>query len=206
MNTVGKDDIRRLVKVFYQNPFKTFYINSTDGETFIKPVGVFVSLGITTSLGTLENIKDIIENSEYYSARLVEIGSKKVSGQFLNYITSEDPKQIHINTIQEGLQLLKTLKTEGVSQIMDQTASIIELEKMKDRLHPDQDIKTIQDYAPKITSLETLINQINDDPLGWDGYWILKRQDGTFKLFHRYINYGNMGDIEYRIGIFVTPK
>ena len=41
---IDKDKIHNLVGVFYQPTFKTFFINSVDGETFIKPIGIFVSL------------------------------------------------------------------------------------------------------------------------------------------------------------------
>lgn len=204
MVTINKDEVKRLVELFYQNPFKTFYVNSIDRQTFVKPIGVFVSLGITTSEKTMENISEIINNSEKYRARLVEIESKKVGSQYLNTIISDYPEQIHINTIQEGVLFLKE-KDKG-EWIMDEKFSRIELEKMKDLMHDDQDLVTLQTTAPKIQSLQGLITQIEDDPLGWDGYWIIKKPDGTFKLFHRYINYGDYGDVEYRVGIFVTPK
>lgn len=202
-DTINRDNVRKLVEVFYQPPFKTFYVNSINGEEFCKPFGVFVSLGITTSKKTLENICDIINNSENYNARLVEIASKKVGNQFLNYITNLNPEQIHIDTMAQAVLFLKNPKEEW---ILDEKFSRIELEKMKDLLHPDQDISTIQEIAPKISSLESLINQIDKDPSGWNNFWILKKSDSTYKLFHRYINYGNMGDVEYRIGIYVTPK
>lgn len=204
MDTINRDDVRKLVEVFYQPPFKTFYVNSIDGSEFVKPVGIFVSLGITTSLRTIDNICDIINNSEKYSSRVVEIASKRVSGQFLNYVTKENPPQIHIDTIQQGVLFLP--ERDKGEKLIDQKFSMIELEQMKDLMHPDQDILTLQKYAPKIKSLESLIKQIEDDPLGWDGYWILKKPDESYKLFHRYINYSNMGDVEYRIGIYVTLK
>lgn len=204
IDTINRDDVRSLVEVFYQPPFKTFYVNSIDGREFTKPVGIFVSLGITTSLKTIDNICDIINNSEKYSAKVVEIASKRISGQFLNYVTTENPEQIHIDTIQQGVLFLND-RDKG-EKLIDQKFSKIELEHMKDLMHPDQDISTLQTYAPKIKSLESLISQIENDPEGWNGYWILKRADGSYKLFHRYINYSNMGDVEYRVGIFVTLK
>ena len=85
-----KDKIHNLVSVFYRNTFKTFYVNSYDGEEFEKPFGIFVSLGITTSLKTLNDIKEIIEDNGF-NATLAEISSKRRTSQFLNTIirTSE---------------------------------------------------------------------------------------------------------------------
>ena len=101
---INRDKVHSLVEVFYQPSFKTFYVNSVDGETFVKPVGVFVSLGITTSLKVLEDIKNIISGSEGYSATLAEIKSKKVAGQFLNTVTcTTGPKQYKITNLSEDI-------------------------------------------------------------------------------------------------------
>ena len=90
MNIIDKDQIHELVGLFYTTPYKTFYVNSVDGKSFTKPTGVFVSLGITTSLKSIEGIKDILNNYQGFSAEVVEIKSTKVSGQFLNVISKRD--------------------------------------------------------------------------------------------------------------------
>ena len=89
-NDLRKDEIQRLVEIFYQPTFKTFYINSQDGREFIKPSGVFVSLGITTSMNVLGRIRTLLNNSKGYKAELVEIMSEKMSGLFINTITKEE--------------------------------------------------------------------------------------------------------------------
>lgn len=199
---INKDDIKRIVEVFYQPPFKTFYINSTDGETFTKPLGVFVSLGITTSLKVMKNIQDILNNTSQYSAQIVEISSRKVMGQFLNTVTNPEPSQMQIPDIPTAKRMSKSQEEEF---ILDQFGSLKELETLRDFMYPDQDIKILQEYAPKIGTLEGLIDKLNKEN-GWEEHWISKKSSGEYKLFHRYINYSNMGDIEYRIGIYVTQK
>ena len=66
---IEKTRIQELIKVFYQQPFKIFYVNSEDGENFIKPKGLFISLGITTSMKTIESIGQVISNTYPESKR-----------------------------------------------------------------------------------------------------------------------------------------
>lgn len=187
---INRDKVHSLVEVFYQPSFKTFYVNSVDGETFVKPIGVFVSLGITTSLKVLEDIKNIIAGSEGYKAVLAEIESKKVAGQFLNTVTcTVDPKQYKIENLSED--------------IMNESESRAELEKMKGMMDPSQDLDILKEYAPKISRLQDLMDKLTSTH-GWDAHLIQKEKSGDYRIFHQYINYKKEGDLEYRVGIFVT--
>lgn len=187
---INRDKVHSLVEVFYQPSFKTFYVNSVDGETFVKPVGVFVSLGITTSLKVLEDIKNIISGSEGYSATLAEIKSKKVAGQFLNTVTcTTGPKQYKITNLSED--------------IMGEEESKAELERMKNLMNPSQDLDILKEYAPKISRLQDLIDKLTSTH-GWDAHLIQKKASGDYQIFHQYINYKKEGELEYRVGIFVT--
>jgi hypothetical protein len=187
---INRDKVHSLVEVFYQPSFKTFYVNSVDGETFVKPVGVFVSLGITTSLKVLEDIKNIISGSEGYSATLAEIKSKKVAGQFLNTVTcTTGPKQYKITNLSED--------------IMGEEESKAELERMKNLMNPSQDLDILKEYAPKISRLQDLIDKLTSTH-GWDAHLIQKETSGDYRIFHQYINYKKEGELEYRVGIFVT--
>ena len=187
---INRDKVHSLVEVFYQPSFKTFYVNSVDGETFVKPIGVFVSLGITTSLKVLEDIKNIIAGSEGYKAVLAEIKSKKVAGQFLNTVTSTiDPKQYKIENLSED--------------IMNEGESRAELERMKGMMDPSQDLDILKEYAPKISRLQDLMDKLTSTH-GWDAHLIQKERSGDYRIFHQYINYKKEGDLEYRVGIFVT--
>lgn len=187
---INRDEVHSLVEVFYQPSFKTFYVNSVDEETFVKPVGVFVSLGITTSLKVLEDIKNIISGSEGYSATLAEIKSKKVAGQFLNTVTcTTGPKQYKITNLSED--------------IMGEEESKAELERMKNLMNPSQDLDILKEYAPKISRLQDLIDKLTSTH-GWDAHLIQKEASGDYRIFHQYINYKKEGELEYRVGIFVT--
>ena len=188
---IFREKINEVVEVFYQQNFKTFYINSIDGKNFVKPVGVFVSLGITTSLKSLEDIRSVIANTEGYSAVIAEISSKKVGNQFLNTVINlETPKQY-------------TLSNSG-ENILNKTEAEEELNKLKEKMNTDEDITILQKYAPKISKLQDLINKLTVSN-GWESHSIQK--DGEdYKIYHQNVNYKKEGDIEYRIGIFVSEN
>lgn len=186
---VIREKIHEIVEVFYQPTFKTFYVNSVDEETFIKPIGVFVSLGITTSPKVIESIGKVIAGYDY-DTRIVEISSRKINGQFLNTITSENPSQYMIEDSDD------TLGKEKASA---------ELSRLKAYMDPSEDLETIQTYAPKIQKLQELIDELNRTSDGWDTH-VIKIEDGDYKVYHKLVNYKNTGDVEYRIGIFVSSK
>jgi hypothetical protein len=189
--SINREKIHEIVEVFYQPTFKTFYVNSTDGETFIKPIGVFVSLGITTALKVIEDMGEIISGYNY-NTRIVEISSKKINGQFLNTITFENPSQY---TIKDSEDILGKEKAEE------------ELCRLKAFMSPNESLEVIQTYAPKIQKLQELIDELNKSPQGWENH-VIKLEDGSedYKIFHKQVNYKKENDVEYRIGIFVSEK
>ena len=193
---IDKDSVKDLVGVFYHPPFKIFYINSDDGENFKKPVGVFVSLGITTSPGVIEDIKNIIDSTPEFRAEIVEIQSKKKSGQFMNTIVKRYSNSGEIS------QYLSELKGD----LLDREEAFKELEKMKSVMVPDSDYEILREYAPKISRLSELIGKL-DESEKWAGHLIQRSdEDGGYKIFHKYVNYKCDGDEEYRIGILVEDK
>lgn len=186
-----RERINEIVEVFYQQNFKTFYVNSIDGKTFVKPVGVFVSLGITTSMKSLEDIRDVIANTDGYSAVISEISSKKVGSQFLNTIVNlETPKQYVLDN--SGDNILNKEQAEE------------ELKNLKEKMNTGEDIEVLQKYAPKISKLQDLINKLTNSN-GWGSHSILK-DDEDYKIYHQNVNYKKEGDTEYRIGIFVSEN
>lgn len=186
-----KNKIHNLVSVFYRNTFKTFYVNSCDGETFVKPIGVFVSLGITTSLRTLNEIKEILEENGF-KATLAEISSKRKTSQFLNtLITINNIKQYETDYNESDL-------------LLDKEKACDELSKLKSLITSEEDLQLLKELVPKISRLEELINKLNTGD-GWE-YHLIKKGDGQYQLFHKNINYKKDGDIEYRIGIYVSEN
>ena len=89
--------LRDIVELFYHSPFKIFNVNSVDRKTLVRPFGYFISLGITTSMESLKNIRDIIGKSDYgFEAKIVELESIKSEeyGDFVNVITNKTEWEI----------------------------------------------------------------------------------------------------------------
>jgi len=192
---IEKKKIHELVGVFYRPTYKTFYVNSTDGESFIKPIGVFVSLGITTAMRVLEDIKDIIQENTEYTAQIAEISSKKVGSQFMNTITNIDnPQQYRLENLDPSI-------------VLDETAAREELERMRELMNPEQDLDILNEYAPKISRLQDLIDKLSASE-GWDSHAIqrIDESEGSYGVFHKLVNYRQEGDKEYRLGIYVREK
>lgn len=187
-----KEKLRDLISVFYRNTFKIFYINSCDGETFTKPLGLFVSLGITTSPSILENMREILESSGY-TATICEISSKRFGGQYLNTITDQEfPKQYEL--------------TEFDDDILDRDGAISLLNSYKKDINQDQDIELLKYLVPHAARLEELINKL-DRTSGWDLHLIQKIDDTeNFKIFHKFVNYKQVDGVEYRLGIYVSEN
>lgn len=183
---INKDKIKDLVEIFYQAPFKTFFINSLDGESFVKHYAVFVSLGITTSLGVIKDIKNVLKRVEggKYSTKIVILKSTNISGQFLNY---------PIDCDEETLEQFSMNPKEYPSEYWK-----------KDEAH-----KLLQEYKDKknenyISQLEKLITKIETAPTGWDNVFIYQESPSNFGIFHTRVNYKKETDgSEYRIGIYV---
>lgn len=184
---INKGSIQELVSVFYRNTFKMFYINSTDGENFSNPSGIFISLGITTSPTVLEDIKSILI-SNGYNAVISEIVSKKVAGQFMNILTENEPNQYEL--------------TEFEDNILDRDKALQVLEELKNKVNPEQDLEELKVLVPKLSRLEELINKL-DHNNGWSIH-LIQETDKTFNLFHRFVNYKKENELEYRIGIYVS--
>ena len=188
---INREKVHDLVSVFYQPVFKTFYVDSHDGDSIDAPFGVFVSLGITTSMETLKNICNTIAISKDFDAVLGEISSKRVDNQYLNtLVKTKDLKQYKLE--------------EPVSGLMNEKEAKEELTRLKDSMTTDTDLDTLERLAPKISKLQYLISRL-DESNGWDAHNIQK-EDSGYRIYHLYVNYEKRGDLEYRIGIFVTDK
>lgn len=191
MKLIDRDKVHQLVGVFYQPTYKTFLVNSLDGETITDPTGVFVSLGMTTSMNVIESICNIIGDSDKYNAKIVEIVSRKVGGQYVNSLTGKEPVQYHLKDIKE--------------LIFTREQAIEELENMKNEMDPKTPLEILKDYAPKVSRLQYFIDKL-DESNSWGEHRIQKEDNGDYRIYHLRVNYEKVDDVEYRIGIYVTEK
>lgn len=191
MKLIDRDKVHQLVGVFYQPTYKTFLVNSLDGETVTDPMGVFVSLGMTTSMDVIKSICNIIGDSDKYNAKIVEIVSRKVGGQYVNSLTGKEPVQYHLKDIKE--------------LIFTREQAIEELENMKNEMDPTTPLEILKDYAPKVSRLQYFIDKL-DESGAWGEHRIQKEDNGDYRIYHLRVNYEKVDDVEYRIGIYVTEK
>lgn len=181
---LDKDRIHELVGIFYQPPFKTFYINSTDGQNFEKPTGVFVSFGITTSWEKMKEIQDALDRTPGIKTEFVEIESVKVGGQYMNHIISRSPKQYET-----------TPDSVRPCVVLDEEESSAELQKLIDS--PDR-----ENYV----KLKDAITRIQESDAPWVNQKVMRLESGGYRVFHRFTNYKKEGEHEFRLGIYVEES
>ena len=188
---ISRQKIHRLVESVYNYTFKVFnVVESTDKPN--KSVGVFVSLGITTQLDTIRSIKDIFDNMKEYSAKVVEIVSEKVGDTYVNTVHEEvNPGQYRLKELPEDL--------------MNREEAVSELEGMKGKINPQNDLDLLVKCGVKVQKLKDLIEKL-DESSKWDSHLIQRLGDCDYRIFHLDLNYERRGDLEYRIGILISEK
>ena len=193
---VDKERVKEIIEVFYQAPFKVFNVNTEDGQSFSNVSGVFVSLGLTTPLQTLEEIKNILNNTKGHKARLAELKSTRYYGQFLNQITEKEEEEIKpykLDTPKESYDEAQTDK------LLEEMISICK----SSQNDPNNNIGEITQNILKIKELQGLINSTG----GWEDSVIFKKSSGEYKVFRKTSNYYQVDDnVNYRIGIYVEKN
>lgn len=192
--SIKKDDIKKLVELKYNNNFKVYYVNSSNGHKINTPSGVFISLGMTSSMERIKSIIDFINKEGEYSAALAEISSKKMpDGNYLNTVTklNEKVKQFEIEKFDAA--------------VMNRDASIKELESLKEKLK-SFDYQSDQSILSRINRLDNLIKTLdeNDSENGWNQHLLQKTDNSEmYRIYHKFLNYKEEGDVEKRVGIYV---
>jgi len=101
---MNKSSYRHLISeiaylFFRPREFKVFEISSG---------GWFVSLGLTTSVETLEKLKNVYKNSDYgFESKLVRVRSvKSLSGSYINEVYDETPEKFYSGDLKPGYKVL----------------------------------------------------------------------------------------------------
>lgn len=191
MNHDYKVTLRDIVELFYQSPFKIFNVNSTDGETMVKPFGYFISLGITTSMDSIRLIKDYISKSDYgFEARIVELKSIKSDkyGDYLNIL---------LPTPESEIKKYKSLPPQDDSLVLEAKEVEEEMEKINKKIQ-DGDFR----FSPIKQKLTEVLEKIGND---WESKAVLMK-NGIPNVYHKYVNYMKTEDSELRIGIYATKN
>lgn len=184
INKIKKAEIEELVSIFYRPAFKTFYVSKDDKHPLSR-VGVFVSIGITSSLKTLEYVKESIESTGEYKADLCEI---------VSYFTEDD---MYVNLINKlGDEIKDQYK---INSLTVEEGTVLEREEALKELAYKKEI------GSDTESIQKLIDKL-DTNSGWTRHAILKSFSGDYSLYHKYVNYISKDGKDYRLGIFVSKK
>jgi len=182
---IDKLKIQDLIRIFYQQPFKIFYVNSIDGKTYIKPTGLFISLGIATSMSTFDKLINVIKNTYPETCpRLVELVSVHLNGEFLNTITNSEPLPYKITEYPSNVVLLDM---DDAEKELNNLRELIRESPTQERLVSTQKLQECIERLKKNGSENQRI----------------QKQDDDYKIFHMISNYKKVKDKEYRIGIYV---
>lgn len=192
---VSREGVNEIVNIFYQKTkYKLFNVNSIDGEEFTKPTGIFVSLGMTTSLKQIQDITSAISRCKGYTARVAELGSIKIGGIYLNYLTKTDSIQQYPLSGEDSSLMNRDEVLETISKLVDQS---------KD---PEASQAELVEISGKLNKLSYLNNQLEESD-GW-GTHAIREENGDYKIYHLRLNYKKDPDsnTEYRIGIYVEDE
>lgn len=191
---IDKDELKKIVELFYQHDFKIFYINSTDGKNFLKPSKAFISLGITTNPKTLQYIANSITLvNKGLKCTLSEIKSiAKGENQYLNSIVQIFDRNDMVQYKQEVPN--GALSRTDVDGFLENLKVVLEETK---ETHGIGSIEALN-INKEIEELEALVNRYRDS----EDIWYYK-DNNKWTIFHECINYRKKKDGEYRLGIIV---
>lgn len=200
---ISKEFVTRVVDSCYSSPYKIFTINSHDGYTLTKPLGLFVSLGITTSMNTMNQVADEISSQLRVSTCLAEISSRLINNRYVNCIDKLDSDVVQFNSgsMNEGLKLSAD---ELRDFIADTKAKIVK--------NVEDDLAVIE-LTNRLTKMIKVLNKLESKP--FDNYATLIDNPSKFDVFvtTNCINYiqttehfsaGNSIIVHKRIGILVN--
>lgn len=193
---IDKNKLSKQVSLLYHHRFKIFHINEVDGT--INPNKLFISLGLTTELVDLNSIKDQLNGNSDYSAKLVEISSKKIDeSTFVNNVTSKVPQQYRVDDKVEDGDIIALTAEEANNDLVNLNHKLSTLPSDSD------EHKSLE---KKVKRLSNFIKRLDTDG-SWDNYKILKMKDSSgYRLYHHFVNYEKKDEVEYRIGILIDNE
>lgn len=135
---VNKELVTRVVDSCYPSPYKIFSVNSIDGFTVVKPLGLFVSLGITSSLNTIKYVSSELNRCLGIYPKIIELESRIINGVYVNRISNEYPMQYESGSYDnstllnrdEVLNMINQLKSDLMYDIYDDDKAKVIITKL----------------------------------------------------------------------------
>ena len=198
MRLINKEMITRVVDELYPSKYKIFTINSEDGINIVKPIGLFVSLGITTSMSTIQMICKKINSSLNISSYVSEIESRMVSGVYVNKITkTEDVSQYDSGILSNGT-------------LIDKNQLLGMIRDVKDKMITSKDDDEFMKYNNILYKLSKISRKMKSSESFSSGNYSVTVSDNNDRfnasLVNNKINYMQYNEINNGINIIVHKR
>jgi hypothetical protein len=212
---VDRNRFAKIVNKFYPNKVnhRAFFVNSNDGYTIGVPTGLFMPVGITSSITTIQGIADEVTNIMGVKATVAELTSRVINGEYVNQLTGElettgitqyNPCSEFINDRVIPFDGLDELCDHYIDEMMNNSRSksdiinyadkITKVEKMKKKIESAP--KDDEDYEPSTHSICIVDNGINE--------FALRIIDNKVNSVQKVEKYNGSDVITYkRIGVLV---
>lgn len=205
---INKELVTRVVDNCYSSCYKIFSINSKDGVHINRSTGLFVSLGITTSVNTMRKIKTDLSNQFDTNISIAEIESRLINGRYSNVVTkTSGVEQYDSGALECGEKLGKDDIDKVVS---DLKSKLIESKDCTEK---------VLEYSRRLSKVSKLLSKLNsgDSLSNWDNMSInLINTDTEFSIsiINNKINYTQYKEVRNgteiivhkRIGILIEFK
>lgn len=160
MNEINRVSVTKVVDGCYGSSYRIFTVNSSDKYSYDKSHGLFVSLGINTSMATLRSVRN--ELSRFFpssNVRIVEIESRLINGLYLNCITNDsNVRQFSSSDSSEW----STLDEDGLNDL---------ILSLKDKLVENKnDMDLVVNYSSKISKISKVLDKFNIGTYNWEDY------------------------------------
>ena len=198
-------EVVRVVDSCYSNSYKVFTINSKNGYELGRSIGLFVSLGITTSLATMTSVMNSLKEVFREDINISEIESRLVNGRYLNAVLNENV------TYQYDSGSYSTGK------VISEKESYELLRKLISKISVESDIKELSKELSKAEKLSRILDKFRTGTLNWNEYLIYlidSDSEFTISVVSNLVNYtqyketinNSLVTVHKRIGILIKYR
>lgn len=188
-----KQEIETTVSLFYPSAVKVYYINSSNGHELKPPFKyMFVSLGITSSIKTLYDLRDTLNKISYIKASLSTISTRRnETGRYFNevikvgdYSKEDQYRAAELDNPGEFGKVLDKEASEGMCEELTRSGHLDQVQRLRE-------IMAYIDEKECWSDMLVLFNIVDGVP--------------TVEPLHQKVNYmlDPKTGIEYRIGILI---
>ena len=201
---MNRDSISKIVDGIYPSSYRVFTVNSWDRYTLAKkPIGLFVSLGITTSIATIRKVLNEIARS-YPNTFMSELESRFINGMYVNYVSRIDDNIEQYSSM--GSECWRSMNENDLND---------KIKELKNKIvESGDDVDLVMNYSSKISAISKVLNKFLNGTYNWNDFTVnIIDTDTEFRVasLNKKINFiqeseerdGKTITVYKRIGIFV---